>query len=188
MPTYGEDFAKLVSVTLLQSSDSLLTQFEGSLQAMAIDNFEDRVQVILNARVIEVTADEVVLKDGRRFPHGLLVWAAGNGTRPLVGKLISKVSTDTPEEAVKRRGKLVVDPWLRVKGMPNVMAFGDCAIIEDDPLPATAQVAGQQGAFAARLISKARSIGGIEQPVPREGEGTRGLHPFRFLSLGIMGA
>lgn len=146
VPMYGEEFAKLVSVVLLQSSDSLLTQFEDSLQTLAISNFKGRVEVVFNARVVEVTKDEVVLKDGRHFPHGLLVWAAGNGTRPLVGKLVSKVEDCSPEDAIGRRAKLVVDPWLRVQGMSNVMAFGDCSVIEGEgmALPSTAQVAGQQ--------------------------------------------
>jgi NADH dehydrogenase FAD-containing subunit len=56
-----------------------LTQFEESLQQVAMNNFSGRVNVVVNARVIDVSDDKVTLKDGRQLSYGLLVWAAGNG-------------------------------------------------------------------------------------------------------------
>lgn len=38
------------------------------------------------------------------------------------------------------RGRLVTDDWLRVLGAPSVFALGDCAVVDDKPLPQTAQV------------------------------------------------
>lgn len=38
------------------------------------------------------------------------------------------------------RGRLVTDDWLRLLGAPSVFALGDCAVINDKPLPQTAQV------------------------------------------------
>lgn len=38
------------------------------------------------------------------------------------------------------RGRLVTDDWLRVLGAPSVFGLGDCAIVDDKPLPQTAQV------------------------------------------------
>lgn len=182
---YGKDFVELIQVTLLQSADSLLTQFEDAMQQQAIDNYKDRrVNVLFRARVTEVTENDVALKDGRRIDYGLLVWAAGNATRPIVGKIIAEIEGGTPEQAVKRRGKLVVDPWLRVIGAKSVLALGDCAIVEHDPLPSTAQVAGQQGAYVGRMLSKTLTIDTETAPILRDSKKGKELHPFRFLSLG----
>lgn len=44
------------------------------------------------------------------------------------------------------RGRLVTDDWLRVLGAPSVFALGDCSVIEDKPLPQTAQARCMLGA------------------------------------------
>lgn len=137
-------------MTLLQSGKSLLTQFETSLQALALDNFTGRVEVMFGARVTEVTDSEVILQDGEHIAYGVLIWAAGNGTRPLVGRVLERLTGEPLEEAVANRRKIPVDEWLRVQGAKGVFAIGDCAAIESGSLPATAQVAGQQGAYIGR--------------------------------------
>ena len=53
-----------------------------------------------------------------------------------------------------RGAKLAVDGFLRVIGARDVFAAGDCSLLIDGPLPATAQVAGQQGAYLAHLINR----------------------------------
>lgn len=149
-PRYGATLVSLIRVTLLQSGATLLSQFEKSLQDMALSDFRERVQVRLNARVRSVNASHVVLMDGSEVAYGMLVWAAGNGTREIVGKLIEAATGETTAKAMGRRGKLVTDAWLRVCGLRGVFAAGDCAEVVGEKLPSTAQVAGQQGAFLGR--------------------------------------
>jgi NADH dehydrogenase FAD-containing subunit len=60
---------------------------------------------------------------------------------PVVVDLVSQVS-EQQEKSQTGRGRLVVDEWMRVKGAPDILAVGDCAVIEDKPLPANAQVGG----------------------------------------------
>ncbi|KAI0567280.1 Pyridine nucleotide-disulfide oxidoreductase [Gracilaria domingensis] len=151
-PRYGTELVSCIRVTLLQSGKSLLTQFETSLQQLALNSFSGRVEVQFGARVTAVTDEEVVLQNGTRIRYGLLVWAAGNGTRPIVNSLMSKLDDDADLDDVPRRKKLPVDGWLRVIGLRNVFAMGDCAQIVDGALPSTAQVAGQQGAFLASKL------------------------------------
>ena len=118
------------------------------------------------ADVKEVTADEIILSDGRRIAYSFVVWAAGkvdllisrligskhapsnslypiclsgNGPLPLVSSTIESI----PEQSNLQkfgRGRLVTDSWCRVKGAPRVFAIGDCAVIYEKPLPANAQV------------------------------------------------
>lgn len=69
-PKYGAEFVKLIQVTLLQSGDSLLTQFEDSMQQLAIDTFRDRVEIVFNARVVEVTDSASASAGGVRARAG----------------------------------------------------------------------------------------------------------------------
>jgi len=104
-----------VQVLLLQSGDSILTQFDRTLQDKALENFrQSNIQVITKARVtgmshyfivcctfsfliaLEVTSTHIRLKDGTEIPYGLAVWAAGNGTQPLTKLMLSKI----PEQKV----------------------------------------------------------------------------------------
>lgn len=186
----------LVKVTLLQSGDAILTAFDDTLQAAAMDNFRSsNVEVVLGARVVNIGPTSITLKDGTEVDYGMAIWAAGNGTTPLVKSII----TSLPEQA-GARGRLRIDDWLRVKGATNVFAFGDAACNDDDPLPATAQVAAQQAAFAGRLLNRdyCLSCEIPEASSPRKGlsklingagddDGpARVAKPFQFLSLGLL--
>lgn len=183
----------LTRVTLLQSRNALLTTFEARLQARALDNFYlRRVDVRLNVRVINVTKDAVHLSDGVTLRYGVLVWAAGNAPRDITTAISNAVVKRTGEDAQPPpRRKLTVDSWLRVQGANRVFALGDCASFVDGPLPATAQVAGQQGAYMARAFRKWSRIretqGAAEDPLAGpEDVWADSLKPFRFLSLGVM--
>lgn len=186
----------LVRVTLLQSRDSILTSFESNLQDRALDNFANRsIDVLLKARVANVTKDVITLGDGREIRYGVLVWAAGNSPRDLtktiidavnvkaglrsVGGVLEKGEGDVTSAPQPNERKLTVDDWLRVRGTENVFALGDCSYLPAGPLPATAQVAGQQGAYMARAFRKLQKSG-VER------EWTQAVKPFRFLSLGAM--
>ena len=106
--------------------------------------------------------------DLQRLEFGALVWAAGIGTRPVVRDLAAKINgmascqqqegqrgSHSSNKKKKEEGKveaavqgsrrgLVVDPFLRVKGVGDgsCFALGDCAVSGNPP---TAQVAAQQG-------------------------------------------
>ncbi|MEL6578618.1 MAG: NAD(P)/FAD-dependent oxidoreductase [Cyanobacteria bacterium J06621_12] len=75
------------------------------------------------------------------------VWTAGNTLNPLVAQLA------VSEQFRDRRGRLKVEPTLQLPDYPEVFAAGDCACL-DPNLPATAQVAYQQGkAIAHNLVA-----------------------------------
>jgi NADH dehydrogenase FAD-containing subunit len=52
-----------------------------------------------------------------------------------------------------RGERFLVDKFLKVVGTDNIYAMGDCALIEGNPLQATAQVAQQQGAYLANSFN-----------------------------------
>lgn len=87
-----------------------------------------------------------------------------------------------------------MDPWLRVHGTTSVWALGDCAYCL--ALPATAQVASQQGGYLARLFSRNYDLSkkaptliggkvGLGQNIAW-GDASKSAPSFRFLNLGIL--
>jgi NADH dehydrogenase FAD-containing subunit len=204
VPRYYPSLLPFVRVKLIEASDKVLMAFDSELQASALETLRSRVsadgvgnsdhplvEVLLSAGVKEVKPEEIVLSNNATLKYGLAVWAAGIGPLPLVLGL----SKSIPEQAAKQgRGKLVVDDWLRVCGAPGVWALGDCVAVQGKPLPATAQVAAQQGAFLARLFSRnydlhaavPRVVGAKKGLVQRLGDSDGFAKGFTFLNLGIL--
>ena len=125
---------------------------------------------------------------------------------PLVLDLIESIPAQK-EQQTKARGRLVTDPWMRVIGADGVLGIGDCAYCNESPLPATAQVASQEGSYLGRLFSKGYDLRVFPVPakaVDQEGRelpiservsvGEIGVRkeksvfakPFQFLNLGIL--
>mmetsp|Transcript_12489 Transcript_12489/g.38103 ORF Transcript_12489/g.38103 Transcript_12489/m.38103 type:complete len:564 (+) Transcript_12489:200-1891(+) len=178
-----------VKVSLLQRQASILTQFDEALQRRAMNSFkENNINIVTGANVVEIGKKEIKLQDGRNIPFGMAVWAAGNGPQPLIKELMQSIPAQQ-----NARGRIIVDDWLRVKGAESIFALGDCAAMEAGALPATAQVAGQQGAYLGRLLNRDYCLS-CEIPFasakPNSNIETVGMSdlakPFQFLSLGIM--
>lgn len=90
----------------------------------------------------------------------MVLWSAGNSSRPLVRDLVQRFEPQRPY-SVKNPvvAKIAVDPFLRVIGARDALAIGDCSVMTGRRLPATAQVAGQQGAYVARLLNRGYRVG-----------------------------
>ena len=202
---YPPALVQAARVTLLQSGDAILTQFDAQLAAAALAALRaGGVEVRTRARVAEVRAGAVTLRGGDELRCGVCVWSAGNAPRPLVTQLRAALQPAAGDAA---RGKLLVDPWMRCMGASDVLALGDCSAAAGGgpaaALPATAQVAAQQGAYAARLINRGYAIGaaGLDAPPPHrrrqppllrlgggsgDADAVEAAAPFEFLSLGLL--
>lgn len=87
-------------------------------------------------------------------PYGLLVWSTGIGPRPVVEHDRSGLLPKDP-----RSGRIQVDGSFRIQGYRDEFAIGDCALYmspsgDGKPLPATAQVASQQGKWLAKGFNR----------------------------------
>ena len=71
-----------------------------------------------------------------------------------------------PAQSNSRRG-LAVNEYLVVNGTENIWAVGDCAVANYAP---TAQVAGQEGAFLARLFNTMAKTDAIEKELEKLSE------------------
>ena len=226
-PKYYPDLLQFVRIMVIEASSTVLAPFDKTLQDEAIKQFKKKVNIadpdarnllpmnfeltelLLDSAVKEVTEKIITLQDGREINYGLAVWAAGNGPLPLSLQLIDSLGEAQAAEQKVARGRLAVDPWMRVIGSDgNIMAFGDCTCMTHGQLPATAQVASQQGEYLAGVMNKnynmspEYSVDGIFPPPTRDpdrivtsvSEAIAGFatqsedyaKPFQFLNLGIL--
>jgi NADH dehydrogenase len=156
------------------------------------------VELILGAEVTAIRPDEIDYKrDGKleTLATATTVWTAGTTTHPLIKNL------PIPDEHRDKHGRINVTPTLQLPDFPEVFAGGDCAVdfqpvnpmgreyehqepqkdqstsVEEQhkdqlqPLPATAQVAYQQGATIAYNL-KALALGRTLKPARVSMRGT----------------
>jgi NADH:ubiquinone reductase (non-electrogenic) len=136
--------ARLARVLLVEATPRLLGGFDAALAEYTRRHFaRGGIEVRTSTAVSRVEAERIVLADGSEIPCGVVLWAGGLQPQPLVRDLGLPLD---------ERGRLTVDRTLRVPGQVGVFALGDCAVLGDPPLPATAQVAQQQGAHLARAL------------------------------------
>jgi NADH dehydrogenase FAD-containing subunit len=173
---YGQ-LLKYVSITLVEAGKAILMVFAKDLQNEGLKQLTARstslieegyitaesTKVLLNIGVKEIDEKVIHLSNGDKLPYGFCVWAAGNGPNPLV---LDKVPVQKAGQSIAR-GRLVIDDWLRMKGASQVYGIGDCTFIENAALPATAQVASQQGSYLGRLFSKGYILTDGAAPIKR---------------------
>jgi NADH dehydrogenase len=135
-----------VRVVLLEASHHLLNGMPEGLSDYARTRLEKMgVEVCLESQVIQITPQEVLLKNGTRIATRTVVWVAG-------------VSGNIPENqwglTANRHNQVEVFPTLQVPDHPEVYVVGDLAGIQQDgkPLPMVAQVGIQTGTAAGRNI------------------------------------
>ncbi len=130
------------------------------------------VRVRSGVQVMAIDAEGVTFRtrDGsERLAAKTVLWAGGVGASELGRKLAERTAAETD-----RAGRIKVNPDLTIPGYPDIRVVGDLALAfrpDGRPLPGVAQVAMQQGAYAAKAIAR-RLTGGKEPP------------PFRYSDQG----
>ena len=136
-----------IKVTLVHSRDEILPEITHRLRNFARAKMEKAgIEFVLNARVTLATREGVGLKDGRMIRGATLVCTVGT-TMPALLHIL-----DVPKEG----GRLLTEPDMRLRGVTNVWALGDCAQIinawDQQPSPPTGQFAERQGRQAAQNL------------------------------------
>ena len=168
--TLSDDFRNIrpasARIILLEGGPSILPTFPERLRRFARAELKKRgVEVREHAVVTNVDPGRVWLGT-EQIEAATVLWAAGVAASPL---------GQTLEVPLDRAGRVIVQADLTIPGHPEVFVIGDLALLRDEKgtaLPGVAQVAMQQGAHAAKNIT--RAIAG--QP----------LVPFRYRDLGSM--
>jgi NADH dehydrogenase len=161
-------------ILLVEGASRVLPPFAPALSEEAARSLGRLgVEVRTGAVVTEIQPDGVHVRARDRIawiPANTVLWAAGVQASPF-GKILAESAGAT----LDRAGRVVVEPDLSLPGHPEILTIGDLAHFGHDaasPLPGVAQVAMQQGAYAARLIQD-RLRG---RPTP----------PFRYRDYGTM--
>jgi NADH dehydrogenase len=154
---------------LVHSQSRILPELTPELAAYAQGKLENRgIEFVLGKRVAGATPAKVLLNDGSHLSTCTLVWTAGNQPHPLLKTLPGELD---------RRGAVVTDSTMRVKGLNNVWAVGDCAVIPDgdnegQSFPPTAQHALREGKVVAENITAV-----LRGKSPK---------PFHFKTIGLL--
>jgi len=153
-----------VQITLLEAGEHILNTFDAALSQYTTRFFRrQHIEIRTRSLVVGVKKDRVILEDKRTIPCGLVVWAGGIAPTRFVASL------KRPKD---KSSRLIVDDFLRVKETSKLFAMGDCIAIEGKSIPATAQVAQQQGTYLAKSLERQ------ERGLPVE--------PFRYKHYGML--
>jgi NADH:quinone reductase (non-electrogenic) len=124
IPSVGRSDQRWIMV---EAGPRILPELDPRLAAYAADRMRERaIEIRTSTRLERVDDDVVLLSDGERIPAETLVWTAGVKASPLAG------ATGLP---VDDRGRVRVDPALRVAGVDGAWAAGDIAAVPDRDVP-----------------------------------------------------
>ncbi len=142
-------------ILLVEGLDRVLSTYPPKLSAKAAQSLGRLgVTVLTGALVTDIRPDAVTLRRGGQtevVPTHTVLWGAGVEASPLARALAQASGAE-----LDRAGRVVVLPDLRLPGHPEVFVIGDMANYSHQtgkPLPGVAQVAMQQGRYAADTIA-----------------------------------
>ena len=160
-----------LKLVLVHSGPELLPEIGAKLGHHALEVLRKRgVDVRLNTKVESMTARKVTFAGGELIETHTVVTTIGNSPNPVVAELARDLKLEMP------KGRLTVEPTMRVPGKPDLWAIGDCAGVPWNDrgvqklAPPTAQLALREGRQLAANILRA------EQGQP--------LQPFTYRYLG----
>lgn len=148
---YDVDFHK-VKLTCVEAAPTVLPGFDPELVNYAVSQLERKgVEFLIGTAIKECTPEGVLVAKGEDEPRMInaetVVWAAGIRGNSIIEK--------SGFEAM--RGRVKVQPDLRVPGFDEVFIIGDSSLVINEeinrPYPPTAQIAMQQGELVARNIA-----------------------------------
>ena len=148
-----------VRVLLLEAGTSLLATFDARLREEARKSLQKKnVEVMLGAKVEEVTEGSIRLAGGTEIAAGTVIWTAGVRASDIGGALGVELG---------RQARIKVDPTLQIPGHPVVFVIGDLAGATDPaggsaPLPMLIPVAMQEGRHVAATIAELVWKGGAK--------------------------
>ena len=156
--TLKNDFRSIhpeeAQIILLDAAPRLLTPFPEDLAQKAERALAKLgVQTKMGARVEEITRDGVIFRvsgSAEQISTKTVIWAGGVTVAPFGRTLAKRTESETDHG-----GRIKVGPDLTIATFPDIYVVGDLALSLDSsgkPLAGVAQVAMQQGTYAAKAI------------------------------------
>ena len=156
-----------IRVVLMDMAEEILPSIDPSLARYALRQIQKRgIEMRLGQKIGKVDDHSITLSKGEYIPTRTVLWSAGVSPSPLTKSLNCEKD---------RKGAIIVEPTMAVKGMSGVWAMGDCAHIPNlleggRPYTGTAQNADREAKqLAHNVIAVLRG---------------REAKPFLFRSLG----
>jgi len=152
-----KDYAELnflhMHIFLLEAAPRLLNGMSAESGVTVVEYLNRLgVEVQPNTAVKDYDGETVLLSNGEIIRSRCLIWAAGVKGAHIPG---------IPGNAVSANDRILVDQYNRVKGLPEVYAIGDIALMLNEALPKghpqVAQVAIQQAKLLAKNLEKTES-------------------------------
>jgi NADH dehydrogenase len=175
--TLKNDFRSIhpqeAQIILMDGSARVLPAFPEDLAEKAAHSLTKLgVQIKTGVMVNDIDKEGVTIqaREGTyRLEARTVIWAGG-----VVGGGLGKILAQRTEAETDRGGRIKVGPQLTIVGYPDIYVVGDLALSIDfngKPLPGVAQVAMQQGTYAAKAIV-------------RKVQGEKALPAFKYFDKG----
>jgi NADH dehydrogenase len=135
-------------ILLIEGGSRVLPSYTEDLSRKAEEQLRHLGVEVRTSSMVTGIEPGAVWIGNEKIAAPVILWAAGVAASPLGKKLGAPVD---------RAGRVLVQPDLSVPGHPEVFVIGDLAALKDESgklLPGVAQVAIQQGAFAAEMIGR----------------------------------
>jgi NADH dehydrogenase len=142
-------------IWLVEGGSRVLPAYPPDLSAKAEASLKRLgVTVRTNAFVTDIDQAGVTVKTSggsERIVAKTVIWSAGVQASPF-GRILQQRAG----AQLDRAGRVLVNPDCTIAGHPEIFVIGDLAHLEQDGnlLPGVAQVAMQQGGYAAKLIQR----------------------------------
>jgi NADH dehydrogenase len=158
--TLKHDFRRInpteARIIIVEGSERVLSAYPADLSAKA-EKLVEKLGVEIRKGVMVTGVDEngVTYRQGDqvgKIAAKTVLWAGGVVITAFGKKLAERAHAETD-----RSGRIKAKPDLTIPNYPDIFVTGDLALVEGKngkPLPGVAQVAIQEGAYAAKTIHK----------------------------------
>lgn len=140
-----------VTITLVEAAPTLLGAMREKSRNNALKGLQElMVNVRLNTGLKSYENKYVTFADGHKEYYETLIWTAGVKGEPMPG---------IPAECIGRGNRIVTDGYNRVKGLEDVFAVGDIALVQTEETPNGHPQMAQPAIQEARNLAKNLNAG-----------------------------
>ena len=137
-----------IRIILVEAEPKIVAELHTKLGAYAMRQLQNMgIDIRLKSRITRVWEDHVEINGTEVVPTNTLIWVAGVVAHPRIAEL------DVEKDDI---GRVLVNEYLEVPGVPGTYAVGDCAHFKDPrsgrAIPPRAHIAVRQAKVAAHNI------------------------------------
>jgi len=137
-----------VRIILVESESKIVSELHTKLGAYVMKQLQRMgIEVKLRSRVTQIRGNSVEINNVESVPTSTIIWVAGVIANPRIAEL------DIEKDSI---GRVLVNEYMEISGMPGVYAVGDCAHFKDPrtgrPIPPRAHTTVRQASVAAHNI------------------------------------